>query len=77
MQSDKFNAVQLRALRDERAWTQEELAGRASEYHPVSHGMISKLELGTRQPSNKTFRALYLALGVSRDDLLLPLEGAA
>lgn len=68
----RFNPVQLRALRDERAWTQEELANRASEYHPVSHGMVSKLERGTRQPSNKTFRALYLALGVARDELLLP-----
>ncbi|MBC9927446.1 MULTISPECIES: helix-turn-helix domain-containing protein [unclassified Leucobacter] len=56
----------LRAARQERGWTLEELAGRAS----MSVSTLSRLESGKRQASLELILPLTRQLGIRVDDLL-------
>jgi transcriptional regulator with XRE-family HTH domain len=50
----------LRARREQRGWTQEELAGRCG----LSQGYVCDLENGARAPSFATMAALARAFGL-------------
>lgn len=58
----------LRAARQERGWTLEELAGRAQ----LSPSTLSRLESGKRQASLELLLPLTRQLGIRIDDLLDP-----
>ena len=55
----------IRYLREERGWTQLELAGRAG----VSHAMVSRLECGKQGFREASLRGIARALEVSFQDL--------
>ena len=57
----------LRAARQERGWTLEELAGRAS----MSPSTLSRLESGKRQASLELLVPLTRQLGIGIDDLIV------
>ncbi len=66
----------VRAARDKRGWTQEQLAEKA-DMHPAFLGQI---ERGIKKPSLKTLKQVADALGLKAGDLLdetLPRERAA
>lgn len=63
----------LRALREERGWSQERLARRAR----LSVRTVARIERGKGAPSMATANKLAKALGVTIDDLLQPPEKAA
>ncbi len=56
----------IKAFREERNWTQSELARRLG----VSHTVIQGYELGTRKPSNDMLCALADLFGCTTDYLL-------
>jgi transcriptional regulator with XRE-family HTH domain len=58
--------MKLKALRNERGWTQPVLARRAG----VSHGYIARLETGRHDPKLSTLAKLAKALGVPVTELL-------
>ncbi|MBP1326241.1 transcriptional regulator with XRE-family HTH domain [Leucobacter exalbidus] len=60
--------ARLRAARQERGWTLDELAGRAS----LSPSTLSRLESGKRQASLELLLPLTRQLGIRIDDLLDP-----
>jgi transcriptional regulator with XRE-family HTH domain len=60
---------EVRRLRQERGWTQTELAF----YSGLAPSVISQIETGKRDPSASTLRKLAKALGVEVRDLF-PLE---
>jgi transcriptional regulator with XRE-family HTH domain/endonuclease V-like protein UPF0215 family len=55
----------IRALRQERAWTQEELAARAD----ISPEYLSRIETGDRTPGDRALKGLAEALGVGVEAL--------
>lgn len=61
----------LRELRQERGWSQYELARRAG----VSQGTLSNIERGDTQPFPATQRALAEALGMEARELVVRLSG--
>ncbi len=58
----------LRAARQERGWTLDDLAGRAD----MSSSTLSRLESGKRQASLELLLPLTRQLGIRIDDLLDP-----
>ncbi len=58
----------IRVLREERGWTQLELAHRLK----VTPATVYNWERGRYEPKASQFRALARALGVSMDDIALP-----
>ena len=60
----------LRELREDRLWTQKDLADRAG----VSNKTIVGLERGGVRPHRETIRKLAAALGVSPRDLVRELR---
>ncbi len=56
---------QLRKLRIQKGYSQQELANRAD----TAQHTISEIELGRREPQGRTLRKLAAALGVSVADL--------
>lgn len=65
-------ATNLKRLRKERQWTQEDLAGEAS----VDRGYISKLENSKKEAGLDILPKLADALGVRPADLLTPIKNA-
>ena len=68
-----FSGRKLRALRERRGWTQEDLAlatAATTRRRPVGRDHISRYETGRTIPSVTSFRALIEALGCAEDDLL-------
>lgn len=61
----------IRALREDRQLTQEELAERVG-IHPTS---VAKLESGQRQPSLDTLQGLASAMCVTPSDIVSALDG--
>jgi transcriptional regulator with XRE-family HTH domain len=59
-------AANLRKIRAERGWSQEDLA----EHSGLHRTYISGLERATRNPTLAVLQVLALALGVSVPDLL-------
>lgn len=72
MKSVTLNPAALLAAREAKGLTQKDLADRSQ----LTKWGISKMEAGTRQPSAKAFKAICLALGVAREELLLADEAA-
>ena len=68
-----WNPHTLKALREQRCWTQSELAQRVG-VHRVT---ITRLETGTLRPGVDLFEALAKALNVKVTDLLTVRRGNA
>jgi transcriptional regulator with XRE-family HTH domain len=66
----RFGAA-VRALRDARGWSQEQLAGRAE----LNRSYLGEVERGDAVPSLATVEKLAVALQLSPADLLLYCEG--
>ncbi len=60
-------------LRDERGWSQSELARRAG----LSRNTVSFLEAGLRKPASATIRKLARAFDMSAKEFLATEEGSA
>lgn len=60
-----FNII-LKNLREEKGWSQNELAGQVY----CSQSAIASFELGYRKPSIDTLKRIAMALNVSTDCLL-------
>lgn len=58
--------MRLRALRDKRGWSQEELAKRAG----ISRGYLARLETGRHDPTLTMIEKLAKALNVPVTELL-------
>lgn len=61
-----FDATKLKALREQRGWTQSELARRAD----CTQGAITHIETAKKHPSIAMAFRLAKALGVALDDLM-------
>ena len=68
-----FDRARLRQLRDEREWTQEQLAERAR----LHSQQVSDYERGHRAPSTQNLASLAKALGVAMEALLTTEEEPA
>lgn len=60
----------VRKLRQDRGWTQEELATRAQLGAPPDKGWVSRIENGRVVPKIETLRYLADAFGVTVADLV-------
>jgi len=60
---NKIFGAELRARREEKGWSQEELGWRAN----LSRQYVSRLELGDCSPTLDTVAALSIALSISLD----------
>jgi XRE family transcriptional regulator, regulator of sulfur utilization len=70
--SHRFGAA-VRALRESRGWSQEQLAGRAD----LNRSYLGEVERGDATASLATVEKLACALQLSPADLLLQCEGRA
>lgn len=64
--------MNMRDLRKQRGWTQEDLARAAN----LTTGTISRVERGEDIPNLPTAQAIARALGVGVDDIEWPKKGA-
>jgi transcriptional regulator with XRE-family HTH domain len=58
--------AKIRGLREAKNWSQSDLTRAAG----LTHGLVSRLEDGTGNPSLKTLAAIAKALGVTISELL-------
>ena len=61
-----MNGKKLRELREARGLTAEKLGAEVG----VSHAMIFRIEMGTKEPSIALLKAIAAALGVTAAELL-------
>jgi transcriptional regulator with XRE-family HTH domain len=67
-QTKRLLARNLRRLRNERAWSQHDLANESQ----VRQALVSAMELGSANPTLESLDKIAAALGVSVADLLFP-----
>lgn len=79
MLSAKVDAPRLREIREERELTTTQVAALLSAElgRTVHQSTVSKWELGTRQPSARTFGAICRVLRVERREILIPTKANA
>lgn len=71
MRGSTVDGTRCRKLREDQGLTLQQLANMISANgYPVTWSMLSKIECGTRQPSEDLFVALFSALDADPYDVL-------